>query len=304
MPAGDMDGPGGPQSGSDWARRRRSRPQPAGLSPWQIDRQRSGGYDGVKNDVKINYGGSATDRRDGVYERLGWGYDPSTGKFMSRETWDRKYGDPGGSPGRPSTGGYGGGYSSGGGGGHIDPNKTFDPYAQAVLAQLEKQQGAPAWASKIDQFVNNDIDAAKAAWGNVPAAEANPYSDMDVAYAEQLAPDMAALLASQGIDPAVYGAQVAGANAGLNAAGSNWENLRRSNAANVDASNAAFNNDVGVMRANSVSNLEAQRAALQMAAAQQEESRKQKTIEAIIALLGQGYGAGADVSKIDLGGWA
>ena len=265
------------------------------VAPWEIDRRRGGS----KNNDPV------TDAQyDKIGERTNKYYIKDKG-FMSGGRLDRflhggTMDDSPASQQPRNNNRYGGGY----GGGYVDPNKTFNPYAQAVLSQLQKQQGAPGWASKIDQFVNNDIDAAKAAWGNVPAAEANPYSDMDVAYAEQLAPDMAALLASQGIDPAVYGAQVAGANAGLNAAGSNWENLRRSNAANVDASNAAFNNDVGVMRANSVSNLEAQRAALQMAAAQQEESRKQKTIEAIIALLAQGYGAGADVSKIDLGEWA
>lgn len=210
-------------------------------------------------------------------------------------------------PASVTGGGSGGGSrGSGGGSGAAQQAAQWNGYQQQVMKLLAGlQPGADTLAPRVNQAVDADLAAARAAYGNVADRSANPYANMQFS-AGTFDPGTAALLQSQGMGGEAALAQQQLGQAGLGDLSNLWSDFASAMSANQLASNDAWNTDKGRDLAGVESQLGAQRSALLAAAEhqqrQREEEYKLKRMEAILSLLASGWGAGQDVSGLDLGG--
>lgn len=211
---------------------------------------------------------------------------------------------PGGRP--PGGGPSGGGGRGGGMSAAPDPAKFFSQYAAAV-ANLAKglTPGADTLTPRVNQAVDADAAAAQEALGKVGPVSGNPYADLKF-QPINFDPNVARMLQAQGMGTgAADAAQMAGQQV-LDQNAAMWGNYGTARSADQQASNQAWNADMEQNKAGIMSQIEMQRSALLARAAeiqrQKEEEFKMKRLELMFQLLGQGFGAGADVSGVDLGG--
>jgi hypothetical protein len=207
-------------------------------------------------------------------------------------------------------GGGGGGRGRGGGGGGgaagMDPAASFGPYADQVMNML-RSMGSPqdTMTPRIHEAVDADLAAARGAFGQVAHRTADPYAGMQFDPGS-FDPGTSALLESQGVGGGAALAQQQAGWGGLKDQAALWQNFAQARSADQQAENQRWNADLGRDQAGVESQLGAQRSALLMAAQarqeQQKEQQRQQMMQAIMSILSQGWGAGADVSKVNFGG--
>ena len=214
-------------------------------------------------------------------------------------------------------GGRGWGGGGGGGGGGVNNQANFDAFWGKVLAAMGGMQAPqaidPRYSKKdVNKAENADVRSARQAWNNIPAWTANPFKGADTTPIH-LDANMADLIAAQGGDSGAYQGDVDLGNAQLAQAGDNWGQYNRAMARNARQEQNAYKADTKLGKAESVSNINAQRAALLTAAgaeaarAKEESARLQaehqnNLVAMLIQMLQSGLSMGVDVSKLGFNG--
>jgi hypothetical protein len=221
--------------------------------------------------------------------------------------------------------------------GNSNPMATnFGPFADKVLALLRaRAAGLPAsefglaaptdkLSPMISKAVGDDIAFADKTFGGVARREGDPFANLNF-QAQQFDPGIGNMVGAQGGDAnAATMAQQSG-QSDQDYMAQLYNNHARSLSANQQASNAAYNTDVGRDAAYTKSSIKAQESGLLAGATlRQEEAQRQwefmkwqheqqqradeqkrqdDFMQMIIQLLSTGYGNGANVAGINLEGF-
>jgi hypothetical protein len=155
-------------------------------------------------------------------------------RFDSRYTgqavaqWQRDTGQmPGYGPqpfGQLPAGGGTRGVGVGGGAAAPDMSGYNAAILKLLASDMFNARGNPELEAMIDPAVQQDIAATNKAFGGIPAWGANSYLTAQQTPTPRLDPDMAKLLAANGVPLDEYQATVGAANQGIGAADANWAN--------------------------------------------------------------------------------
>jgi hypothetical protein len=258
----------------------------------------------------------ASRRRTNPNERNQWSID-AISSAMDKASAPKAYGGwvddhfaglapPPGSPSPASPGGGPGGGRGRGGGMRGGGNSNFNAFASRIQELAGSMRARPDTLSpRINQAVDADLAAARAAYGSVADRSADPYAELEFR-ASRFDPGISGMVGAQGGDVnAATAAQMAG-QSDIDYMNQLFGNQARQMSAVQQSSNQAWNADKGRDAANVESHIGAQRAAMLAAAQQRQEDREEaarrERTALMLQLLQQGYGAGADLSKINFGG--
>ena len=132
-----------------------------------------------------------------------------------------------------------------------------DVYTSLIKRRDVGARPEDAWSSVIRDTGEETLARSRSNWGSVAPRTTNAFaaSGGGRTYASTAGAYGGGLLAGQGMDTASVRQNQIRHQSDLDAGASNWENLRLSNAAMVDQSNAGANADVAALGANSLSNI-------------------------------------------------
>ena len=135
-----------------------------------------------------------------------------------------------------------------------------DVYTPLIKRRDVGDRPEDQWSSVIRETGDESLARSRSNWGSVAPMTANAFAS--AGGGRTAAPTVGAygggLMAGQGMDAASVRQNQVRHQSDLDAGASNWDDLRRSNAAMVDQANANRNADVGTLGANSLDNINAE----------------------------------------------
>lgn len=282
--------------------------------------------------------GDGSDEQDRAYLDSVWANKVDSGgsgsrmKVDSKGNWTGDYEvfgpNPPGGGGYPTTtyptnptnptnpGGNTNDYGSG-----MDPKK-WAQYRDRILEMVGGINPADVGAAPTDLLsglINSGVDSSKAdsaaQYGGVADLTSNAYRDMQVMDAPQFDPQIAALLAAQGMGTDYATAAQMQGQSGLDDVNGLYQNQKNVLSGIQSQYNDARNSDVDELAANSAAGMESQRTSLLAQAQQRFQSEnqqyegaqlqakyaaEQQKRDLLMSLLSSGLGNGMDLSGIDI----